>query len=181
MKCEFCRKRDASIKFLFNPVHFCDQCFQTFLEKKVLKNVRKNKLLKQSHIKISEEDKVEKKVLIHILLKYFSKSNKIELVPKEKENVNAKSVEECATEFLESLLKGSETVYPPENNLLDGVSIYELIKYAELEKITFNKPNFGKIYTMLKKISLNNPSIFFSIFQSGKKIKEKLEKEANNR
>ena len=178
MKCDFCRKREAEIKLPFNPCYFCRDCFKIFFEKKILRNVRKSKLLKGSSIKIFAEKKIEKKIVINILSRYFSKSNKLCFVKSiSEENNSAKTVEECAINFLESLLQGEKQQYPPERNLLDDVSIYEILQYAELVKIPATEPNFGKIYTMLKKISLKNPSIFFSIFQSAKKIQQQLKKQ----
>ncbi len=180
-KCDFCRKREAIIKLPFNPGFFCKDCFTTFLEKKILKNIRKGKLLKASVIKVYEEDRIEKKVLIHILKKYFSKSNKLIFVDsKSKENISAITVEEGAIKFLESMLKDKELFFPPERNLLDDVSIFELEEYAKIENIPFKEPDFGQIYQKLKEIYLKRPSIFFSTYQSAKKIQKRIGRQQSN-
>lgn len=177
-QCTICKKNKAELCFPFNPNKFCKNCFTVYFEKKILRNIREHKLLKNQKITIYENNNLKNKVIKSILTEKFSKSGKITI--QSQQNTNPKTqeytletVEETASKFLQEFINNSK-IYYPEKNLLENCSIEEIKAYASIKNISGNISINEKYFKNLKEIYKKDPSIFFSTAKSAKKLKQTL-------
>jgi uncharacterized protein (TIGR00269 family) len=133
-RCDKCKDK-AAITLAYGPHHFCEKHFTQFFENRFKKTIRKYKLFKpKEKILIAYSGGKDSAVLLHLLNKYYSRSNTLE----------ALIIDEGVEGYRDNAIKAAE-----ENCKQLGVK-YTVISF---------KKEFGITNDKLMPLILSNPKM----------------------
>jgi len=153
MTCKKCKTKPVW-KFT-NQTQLCANCFCDYLERKVLRTIRKLELLPSNReFILKKSENINTKVLIFVLKKNFS------VKFSDKSNINDKNLSDFAEADFESVLNGKFGKKEKNKSPLGDLSDEEIELYAKLKKIKGKKAKRNqKIQDLFDKFRKKNPDL----------------------
>lgn len=176
MKCSICKKK-ASIITPYGEKSYCDQHFLEAIEKRIRKDVRINQPLdiKKKYF-LLEKETGESEIAKIMLSRIFGEHLTIKETKniKSKNLINARSLDDEASDFVNTYFKNKDFEKKESLNPLRSITKKELVELARILKISYKPQKSSKF---LEELENKYSGTLFSVartkdFINKKKIKK---------
>ncbi|NQU98063.1 hypothetical protein HQ533_01225 [Candidatus Woesearchaeota archaeon] len=166
-KCFGCRQK-ASIKLSYTKREYCDKCFLKLIEKRVRKDIRINKKIKEKTIELLNDNSKEFFIAKTLLNNIFGKHLAIKEVKNpSKETIIPTNLDREVKRNLKNYLENKNNK-KDHKKILDNVLEEEIIFLCKVKKIKVSKKE-GK-NSLIEEVEKEYPGTKFALARSFEKI-----------